>query len=341
MSDYTWEVRFDKEGKAWEVNFENINQLCYAYARAKGLRELTTVEKSTESVNLLWSLNTATVNVNWKVLKSTVGSEAYLTVVEIQKKLLANGNDAIERLKRLRQQTRSDTVNYEASVKVANEINQGAIKKFDNLAKDFATIRNTGATFVCTGAGVVGGVAGAVALGAGATLKGIGKYQDTGSIAEATVETFGEILVYCTGIKAAKATGKVAQFFYGVFTNVAVEGCKSYASGNSLPEAATAMIIEGLPLDKIGGESMKKLKEHIGKSSHAAVINATGGTLISVGKDKTKDGGKAAVKYLTSKRPNASKNLKFLDDGYINLKTGPAGDDQYVKTFCIRPATQR
>lgn len=358
---YKWELSArDKKGIQWLYNRENINQLCYAHAKAERLMRFSNVVPTTKKVNIFSTLKTATVDVNWTMIKNTAPSAADNEASNIFRLEIHNdGQKVFDKLKRHRQSILSNTVNYEAKVKIANDINAGAISKFRNLEKDFIFIRNTGATIVCASAGVIaatgvttiGGIsvaastAGGTTLGVGATLKGIAKFQDTGSIAAATVESAGEVLLYCCGLKEAAVAGNAAkEFFYGIFTKVAVEGCKSYISGDSLGQAMAAAAVEKyVPL----GNLKDGLNKFIKQLPCAAIVSGVSKTAVESAHSMVMDASKDAVKNAkpipwTPKRPDASPKVRYVDDGYLNSKTGPktgpGADEHYVKTFCLRPA---
>lgn len=333
----------DQKKKMWYVNQNNIKQLCFAWERAALLMKWSDVNIVSTRVNWSWTMQTASVDVDWKHCHDHAACKAFSSRDQIMQDFFSNGESAIENLASMRSQTRKWLDRYYQKFQEANQINQQNFQKMDNSAAWAKFVRDTGATAVVASSAVITAPAAAcAALVGGAIMKGAAKYQDTGNVASAFVDATCEIVVGATGLGIAKAAGEMArssQIVVSFFLKAPLEFCKSVVSGDSMPQATVSAVLEGMnmPWLQAGvGSLLKKvpvpvvLKTTVGKLIESEGGQLAKGTAEGVGMDQAKNLAKARVV------PGTSLKMSNINCGHINLMAKDS-DKKYVTEFCIKP----
>lgn len=231
------------------VDWPIVYRIVESYVRAKKYNELSksvVVSQSDWYDPRSWQMPDL---VNLEVDHDKVRDETY---AEASRKFdqLASAPELrhLERkLRNMQSQTRTGQHNFrnklQRTQKKSAENIAEAVDSYETSVAVAKFTRDTAATTLVIASSVVtGGSAAALyaMLGAGATLKGVGKYQDTGKIDAAVIETTGTIIFGVIPIGAAGQTLSRGKETVLLFLEAAWDANAALVEGKSMQEAIAA-----------------------------------------------------------------------------------------------------
>ncbi len=336
-----WGLREDKRGKLWQFNGDGVKQQCFAWARAEGIYHAMGVEETPVQTGMMTTINFSSVVFSGYIVENYIqgpGFNEWSNACFGHKRDFQGLFDHLVELRSRARNKQRAAANKFGDVSDSNRdvliqlMGQEAAAKF---------VRDTANTALVSLSAVATGGTALALLGGGATLKGVGKYQDTGSIGAAGVEVTFELLFGVINLKTFGAD-KVAKAAVAILCLPGAEMCKSIVGGDSM----TKGLVNGLMEAVIGGglpflKDVSKLAVPVlVKALRCVNTEAVTSLVEGAGMDNMKN---AAGDYADQKvNEAASRNsaipgspkLKFAEHSFIESIDA---DRQYITKYCLKP----
>lgn len=244
-----WESVSDNFGQPWMLDWEGVIRIVRAMARSEALLMHAKINEEQHAFG--FGPNIVSYEVNWPSVHNEAESIADVLLKQYQ-------TENFDRLYKDLIQLRDQTAENE---QYAHDQNSDATRRtMDNVASSIAwaqggeatarVMRDLSADIVVAGATVAtGGAAGAAILGGGSLMKGAFKYQDTGSVGQALLETTATVVTGSLDLgvlddakKAMSAGQKLVFKCVAVKLDAELEAAKTLAEGGTLKEAGIAAL---------------------------------------------------------------------------------------------------
>jgi len=349
----TWTL-WDRKRQYYEVNWENVKQVCHSFGHAAGTYKHTSFAKD---VNPYFAGKTehAYAAFNKSAAMSHKLSEASRIYRTEFFEPMIDGRvndyrDLINRLCDLRRQARHYNDLVRKVFDKVDAFNRNSFNQIDRYIQISKITRDVSATALVVMAAPVSataaagsGAAGAGLLTTGAFVKGASKLTDakqidSGVVGEAVIEVACEMTVGAIGIGGTSTLGQAV--IVAVFVQAPLETCKTVAGGGDLKQGAASGAVEVAAA--VGGHGLEKALpieawyKSASTGDHLKAVTALTGQ--GVGADQSKK----FAQELAKSEPDAgdgtklkaSPNLRHLTGAYLNTRSA---DRAYVVRNCIRP----
>ncbi len=191
----------DNYGAQFAVDWETVARLNRSYHLSELQWRLSTVTETSESAwynPFSWSLpKTKTVEVEWPKVRES-GKYASDGDMEHFRQVASSDMRAVtEEVQYQVEQTSVNLAQFKRQLKEVQIENASAIDEsvndYEGLIEASRFVRDTSADVVVVGSTIATGGAAAGLLGAGSVMKGVAKYQDTGSAGAALLQGGGTL----------------------------------------------------------------------------------------------------------------------------------------------------
>lgn len=262
-------IFIEQQGVQFAVDWQLVEKVFQAYNLAFYTNKLARVAESSENslLNpLSWSLPaTFTADVPWDKVRSD-SQDACARDVAIAK-VLANKDirKVAETLQSCHSQIPVLRHAFRTWVADVHAANMGAIdeslKNYTEITSDLKAVRNGSAELLVLGSSLLTGPAAVAVLAGASSLKGVIKFQETGSIGAATVYAAGSFALDAVKISGPKLSEN------GTGALILLKGClesgTSLLAGDSLLEASTKgsvkLFSSGVAEKILGSERIRKI----------------------------------------------------------------------------------
>jgi hypothetical protein len=206
-----WIESHDGRGASWKVNHEGVWHIVRANTFASELLRRTTTRVEAHLIGPDLHL----VETDFHGLNTEVDRISQEKMTGLERQFRSSGGDVFAQLVKLRSQTLENNERMRRLHKVASDTTMRnvhrSIERTENALTAARVVRDLSATTIVVGASIIGGVAGTALLATGSLLKGTAKYQDTGNVGEAVVETASTVVVGLINIQVERAAVRSIQ----------------------------------------------------------------------------------------------------------------------------------
>jgi len=263
----------DNYGTQFAVDWETVARLNSSYHRSDYQWGLSTVTKMSESAwynPFSWSLpTTKTVEVEWPKVRERAKYASYADMDYFRGLASRDMRAVAEEVRYQVEQTSANLAQFKRQLKEVQIENAAAIEEsvddYEGLIEAAKFVRDTSADIVVVGSTIATGGAAAGLLGAGSVMKGIAKYQDTGSAGAALLQGGGTLFLGSFKIGGAKLTAGAEYTL--IIAKGALEAGTSLVAGDSfgtavekgslkIASAGAAQFVFSAPLAKTVFERM-------------------------------------------------------------------------------------
>lgn len=233
----------DNYGTQFAVDWETVARLNKSYHRSELQWRLSTVTKMSESTwynPFSWSLpTTKTVEVEWPKIREHEEYASDGDMAQFRQLAVRDMRSVAEEVQYQVDQTSVNLAQFKRQLKGVQIENATAIGEavddYEGLIEAAKFVRDASADVVVVGSTIATGGAAAGILGAGSVMKGVAKYQDTGSAGAALLQGGGTLFLGAFKIGGSKLTAGAEYTL--IIAKGALEGGTSLVAGDSLGRA--------------------------------------------------------------------------------------------------------
>lgn len=263
----------DNQRTQFAVDWETVARLNRSYHRSEFQWRLSTVTKMSESSwynPFSWSLpTTKTVDVEWPKVREHEKYASDADIAHFRQVASSDMRAVAEEMQYQVEQTSANLVQFKRQLKDVQIENATAIEAsvndYEGMVEAARFVRDTSADVVVVGSTIATGGAAAGLLGAGSVMKGMAKYQDTGSAGAALLQGGGTLFLGAFKIGGTKLTAGAEYTL--IIAKGALESGTSLVAGDSLGTAiekgglkiacaGAAQLVFSVPLAKTVFERM-------------------------------------------------------------------------------------
>lgn len=205
-------TRVKSIGAEYAVDWDVIERFCWSYWHTYYQMRCCETIKMSESRfynPFSWSLpEVSTLEVDWDAVRSKAHSACVADMFTYSRRAVTSMRDVAWDVKWKVEQTAFQRTAFVKKLKDIQQTNMSAmdraVEEYDGLIEASRFVRNTSADVVAIGSTIATGGAAAGLLGASSALKGIGKYQDTGSVGSSLLYGAGSMVLGAFKIGGAK-----------------------------------------------------------------------------------------------------------------------------------------
>lgn len=249
----------DNHGTQFAVDWEAVSRLNNSYYRSEYQWRLSTVTKMSESAwynPFSWSLpTTKTVEVEWPKVREYGKYASDGDMAHFRQLASTDMRAVAEEVKYQVSQTTANLAQFKRQLKDVQIENtaviEASVNEYEGLIEAARFVRDTSADVVVVGSTIATGGAAAGLLGAGSAMKGIAKYQDTGSAGAALLQGGGTLFLGAFKIGGAKLT--TGAEYTLIIAKGALEAGTSIVAGDTF---GTAIEKGGLKIASAGAAQM-------------------------------------------------------------------------------------
>jgi len=233
---------FENYGRKYAVDWDVLARLNLSYHKSDYQWRLSGVQSMSEKTwNPLswWLPTTRTVEVDWPNVRLQAKQASDADMASFRNLSSRDMRAVAEEIQYQMGETSANLRQFKDQLKEVQAVNAAAIDEavddYDGLIETSRFIRDGSADIVAVGSTIATGGAAAGLLGASSALKGVGKYQDTGSAGAAMLYGGGSLIFGVFKIGGAKLTTG-AEYTLIVAKGV-LESGTSLVAGDSLGKA--------------------------------------------------------------------------------------------------------
>ncbi len=229
-------------GTDYAVDWDVVERLCMSHWRTHyQLYHSETIETSQRTLNpFSWALpSIKSVDVNWDKVREDAHVACAKDMIVYSSQAAKDMRGVALDLKWKVERTAVNKRTFTADLKKVQSANTTAIQEaesdYQGMIDVARFVRDTSADVVAIGSTIATGGAAAGLLGASSALKGVYKYQDTGSAGAAVLYGTGSLVLGVFKIGGAKLSGK--EEYVLIIAQGMLEAGPSLAAGDTFAEA--------------------------------------------------------------------------------------------------------